>query len=154
VIRGTDTAIWRRIQLISFSVTIPKGQQDPTLRAKLRDELPGILAWAVEGCLRWQKEGLNPPTIVREATDAYRKEMNPIGAFVADCCVVAEEAQEGASELYQACRRWCEENGESPETQRTFGIRLTELGFATGQATRGTSKGRKVRYGLRLKRVA
>ncbi len=54
-VRGTDTGIWRRIKTVPFDVTIPKGERDPALLAKLRDELPGILRWAVEGCLLWQR---------------------------------------------------------------------------------------------------
>src|SRR5262249_15675522 len=44
VIWGTDHAIWRRIRLIPFTVTIPPDERDTTLPAKLRSELPGILA--------------------------------------------------------------------------------------------------------------
>ena len=58
VITGTDHAIWERIRLIPFTVTIPKEQRDTTLPDKLLAELPGILAWAVQGCLTWQQEGL------------------------------------------------------------------------------------------------
>jgi len=57
---GTDNAIWDRIRLIPFNVTIPPEEQDKNLTEKLEAELPGILAWAVEGCLAWQKEGMNP----------------------------------------------------------------------------------------------
>lgn len=58
VIRGTDQAIWRRIRLIPFTVTIPEQEQDPDLVRKLTAELPGILRWAVDGCLAWQRSRL------------------------------------------------------------------------------------------------
>src|SRR5690606_33658354 len=57
-IRGTDHAIWRRVHLVPFTVTIPDDQQDRDLPSKLRGELPGILAWCVRGCLEWQQIGL------------------------------------------------------------------------------------------------
>jgi putative DNA primase/helicase len=46
-IRGTDEAIWRRLRLIPFAVTIPEKDRDPRLGEKLLRELPSILQWAV-----------------------------------------------------------------------------------------------------------
>jgi len=80
-VRGTDTAIWRRIRLIPFTETIQPSEQDKKLPEKLRGELSGILAWVVEGCLEWQREGLQAPKEVRKATGQYRSEMDVIGAF-------------------------------------------------------------------------
>jgi len=82
VIRGTDHAIWRRIRLVPFSVTFPEKKQDKNLLAALKDEYPGILNWLIEGCLRWQTEGLGAPPAVREATEKYRTEMDVIGSFL------------------------------------------------------------------------
>ena len=64
LIRGTDHAIWRRIILIPFDVTIPPEQRDKKLAEKLCKELPGILNWAIKGCLEWQEHGLVPPSAV------------------------------------------------------------------------------------------
>ncbi|HLI51013.1 MAG TPA: phage/plasmid primase, P4 family, partial [Thermomicrobiaceae bacterium] len=64
VIRGTDHAIWRRIRLIPFTVTIAEADQDKELPAKLRAEMPGILRWAIDGCLSWQRDGLGVPEAV------------------------------------------------------------------------------------------
>ena len=57
IIRGTDIGIWRRIMLIPFTATIPDETIDKNLKYKLRQELPAILNWAVEGCLMWYREG-------------------------------------------------------------------------------------------------
>jgi len=62
VIRGTDDAIWRRLRLVPFVVTIPEEERDKTLPDRLRDELPGVLAWAVQGCLEWRPKGSACPT--------------------------------------------------------------------------------------------
>jgi putative DNA primase/helicase len=110
-------------------VTIPEEERDPTLPEKLKTELPGILAWVVRGCLAWQREGLKPPAEVTHATEAYRAEMDVLAAFMADCCVVHENARAKASELYQTYVQWCEDNGEQAENQRSFGMRLSERGF-------------------------
>src|SRR5215211_2988852 len=128
IIRGTDTAIWRRIRLIPFTETIPPAEQDKQLPAKLRSELPGILRWAVGGCLEWRREGLQAPEAVREATGAYRAEMDVLGAFLRECCELGPEYNVAAKDLYGAYKFWCEDNGERPETQRRFGSRLTERG--------------------------
>ena len=52
IITGTDTAIWERIRLVPFRVTIPPDERDTTLPDKLAGELPGILAWAVRAVSR------------------------------------------------------------------------------------------------------
>lgn len=126
-ISGTDYAIWRRIMLIPFSVTIKK----PIKRyiAKLKPELPGILNWAIEGCLEWQKKGLNVPEEVKLATQEYQAEMDILGDFVVDLCTIKPSARTTKTELYEAYEKWCNENKEQPVSKKTFGIRLTERGI-------------------------
>jgi putative DNA primase/helicase len=147
-IRGTDPAIWRRIRLIPWAVTIPPAEQDRKLAEKLRGELPGILAWIVQGCLQWQREGLQAPEEVRQATKAYRAEMDVLAAFLADCCVRHEDEEAFAGELWGAWKRWCEETGEQQGTQKRFGGRLAERGFLNHRDSR---TGRKVWSGLSLR---
>jgi putative DNA primase/helicase len=128
-IRGTDHGIWRRIRLVPFDVKIPEEEQDKRLAEKLKRELPGILAWIVRGCLEWQREGLGEPDEVKNATEGYRSDMDVLAAFIAECCVVAPNATAKATPLYNAYKAWCEESGEAHETQRRFGMRLTERNF-------------------------
>ena len=80
-IYGDDEGIWRRIRLVPWTVTIAK--KDKTLPEKLAAEMPGVLAWAVRGCLDWQKDGLGCSAAVEEATAAYRKESDPCAEFLA-----------------------------------------------------------------------
>jgi len=129
VIKGTDEAIWDRIRLVPFLVRIPPEEQDKHLRDKLIAEAPGILAWAVEGCLDWQRDGLGEPEEVKQATGAYRAEMDVLGGFITDCCVVREDASGTAKELYATYTRWCEDSGEKPISQIAMGKRLAERGF-------------------------
>ena len=133
VIRGNDLAIWRRIRLIPFTVTIPPEEQDRNLPDKLRAELTGILRWAVEGCLSWQKEGLGTPPDVTRATDSYRAEMDLLANFIADECVVSPTAHAGKEDLYGAFKKWAEENHEPVLTKRMIGMRLEERGFDSGR---------------------
>jgi putative DNA primase/helicase len=128
-IRGTDHAIWRRIRLIPFNVTIPALERIAHLDEELRAELPGVLAWAVEGCLAWQREGLGEPLAVKEATADYKDEMDMLGEFFADRCEVGEHYQATAGELFAAYESWCQSTGEPKQSQRWLGLRLKERGF-------------------------
>jgi len=144
-IRGTDDGIWRRVRLIPFEVQIPLAQVDKHLIDKLRAEMPGILAWMVRGCLDWQRQGLNEPATVIDATQTYREEMDFLADYLADCCEIAEDAHAPAGLLYQAFRQWCKERGEKEVTQRVFGTMLRERGFERVRKTAGM-----VWYGVRL----
>lgn len=139
VIRGTDHAIWRRIKLIPFEVTIPEEEQDKELIEKLKDELPGILNWAVRGCLEWQEYGLEIPEKVKLATDAYKSEMDILQAFINDCCIVGPDYEATAKALYKEFSSWCEENGERAWKQTAFGIRLRERGFDNKRRRKGVA---------------
>jgi len=146
-IRGTDNAIWRRIRLIPWSVTIPPAEQDKKLPTALRHELSGILAWIVRGCIAWRRQGLQAPDEVRKATGQYRAEMDVLAGFLAECCELDTGHWEYAKDLYECYKHWCDENGERPEPQRKFGGRLGERGF---QRDRGGSRGAGIWRGVRL----
>ncbi len=146
-VRGTEHAIWRRIKLVPFNVTIPPQEQDRHLLAKLREELPGILRWAVEGCLAWQREGLGDPSVVRTATERYRDEMDALAGFLDECVVLKASQRSGASVLYRTYVQWCERVGERSTSQRRFGQRLAERGFTK---SRSGSRGQYVWHGLGL----
>ena len=129
VIRGDDYAIWRRIRLIPFAVTIPPEEKDGKLPEKLRAEYPGILAWAVQGCLEWQRQGLNPPPEVLAATEEYKSEMDLIGKWIEECCITAPHATAKASALYGNYKRWVEDNGGFPLSSTKFGMKLGDRGY-------------------------
>jgi putative DNA primase/helicase len=131
VIKDTDSAIWERIRLVPFSVQIPKPERDKALDERLLAELPGILAWAVRGCLAWQQMGeLGEPSAVVEATAGYRSEMDSLGRFIEECCLVAPEVRVKAGALYERYKCWCVETGEHAMTLTAMGRALDERGFA------------------------
>jgi putative DNA primase/helicase len=111
IIKGTDNAIWRRVRLIPFDVVIPEAQRDKGLMSKLLEEAPGILAWAVRGCLDWQKSGLRAPDEVLAATEEYRHEQDVLGAFLDECCLVEPGLRDTARNLYGAYTQWAKDNG-------------------------------------------
>lgn len=137
-IQGTDLAIWRRIRLIPWTVTIPESDQDKELTSKLKIEWPGILVWAVQGCLNWQKEGLTAPVEVIAATASYRREMDILGDFFDNCIETESNNTVTVKELYDSYVSYCEANGESIKERlgkKKFGIRVSERGFDQFSAT-------------------
>lgn len=155
-IKGTDHGIWRRIRLIPFAVTIPEEEQDKNLLDKLRAELPGILTWTIKGCLGWQQLGLGMPCEVKNAIENYRAEMDVIAGFIEECCHIAPYANVQASAIYEAYKKWCNENGEEAYVQRKFGGALSERGYHRERGTGGrwTWKGIGLievpKYGVRV----
>ena len=138
-VRGTDDAIWRRIRLVSWPVTIPPSEQRRQLLAELRAELPGVLAWIVRGCLDWRHQGLRPPAEVEIATVEYREDMDVLASFIADCCEPTVDGWTYARDLYLTYRWWCTETGERPETQKRFGRRLRHRFVARKGGARGAA---------------
>jgi putative DNA primase/helicase len=120
---GDDDAIWRRLRLIPFEQTF-EGREDRHLSAKLRAELPGILAWAIRGCLDWQRDGLGEAGAVQQATHAYRADEDTIGTFLADCCSEGAGRAETAA-VRAAYASWCERNGERPVSSKALTQMLT-----------------------------
>ncbi len=140
-IRGTDYAIWRRIRLIPFDVRFTDdgpNRKNPNIERELMTELPGILAWAVQGCLDWQRHGLKAPDAVTKATAGYQGDMDLLAAWIADCCVIDKTTKAPKKLLYESYCAWCEANGERPETQRKISQRLQERGFTEHKGGAGT----------------
>lgn len=135
VIKGDDEGIWRRIRLVPFNVTIPKENIDKHLPEKLHAELPGILRWAVDGCLKWQREGLGEPTTIKNATNAYKDEMDLLSNFINDACVVHPEAKIKLNDLYKEYLAYCEENSETPLKKVKFSNRLVMRGIEKKKST-------------------
>jgi len=134
IITDTTLSIWRRVKLIPFTVTIPNKEMDPDLPAKLESELLGILAWAVKGCLEWQKYGLAEPKAVTNATSDYRHEQDVLGDFIEDCCLLLPTAAVSKHELKIAYETWCNNAGSQPASQKTFRARLIERGITEGKS--------------------
>jgi len=145
-LRGVDEAFRRRIHLIPFGVTIPEAQRDLGLLDKLKAEWPGILAWAIEGCLKWQANGLNPPAAVRDATAEYLEAEDTINLWLEEHCERSPNAWELSSVLFESWKGYAEQCGEPPGSRKRFVPMLEAKGFKLER----TNKGRGVR-GVRLR---
>ena len=129
---GDGHGIWRRLILIPFDVIVKEENIDRNLPAKLREELPGILNWAIKGCLKWQEDGLKTPDKILNAIKEYKSEMDTIQNWMDDCWKEESlpNAQIKASNLYLSYKKWVEVNGEFfTLSQRMLGTKLKERGF-------------------------
>ncbi len=142
---SVEEAFWRRFIMVPFPVSIPDHLKDRKLSEKFIHEAPGILAWAVRGCLLWQKEGLKPPSASRAMKEEYQDDMNILSEFFKTCCIVHKKAKCTTKALYEAYTDFCEKNSDNPIKKRTFGIALREHGYQSWRS--GTSRGW---IGLRL----
>lgn len=148
-VRTTDHGTWRRQKLVPFTVQIPKSEQDKQLPHKLAAEFPGILRWAVEGCLAWQREGdLGEPKVVREATEAWREESDSLGAFLAAECELGEGFKAEAAGLFAAYQRFAVDTDADLMSKQAFGRRLTERGMVSER-----TKAARMWAGLKLKPI-
>ena len=126
IIRGTDDGIWRRLVLIPFDVQIPEEKVDKDLKYKLLREAPAILNWMAEGAYMWMQEGLAMPEKLKEASKAYRNEMDVIEQFIEDECKRVDDGKEKAHELYELYKKWADDNGNYKMSNKDFGIKMKE----------------------------
>lgn len=136
-IRGTDEGIWRRIKMIPFMQQFTGDRCDPGLASKLRAEYPGILSWIARGLTMYRKDGLKVPETVSAATNDYRGEMDALGMFLEDCCVVGDAYKCTVADMYRTYKSWAEHNGEYLLSHRRFGIELASRDFRRLKGTGG-----------------
>lgn len=146
-LRSVDEAIRRRLHLIPFTVTIPPDERDELLAHKLKDEWPGILAWAIEGAVEWGMTGLQPPERVREATETYLSEEDAFIAWAEECCERDPNSWEKTSDLFRSWKCWAERSGEQVGSQKAFSQTLASRDFKREKRRDGRGF-----YGLRIRR--
>jgi putative DNA primase/helicase len=133
-VRGQDEGIWRRLLMLPFKTFIPDGRRDRHLKQKLLAERVGIFNWMLDGFRLWREQGLNPPAAVKEATEAYRAESDPIGQFMEQATVRREGGIIPAADLYVAYQAWCSANGLEPVSKNLLGRRVRDKGYVSEKA--------------------
>ena len=136
---------WRRVRLVPFDQTFTP---DSSLEGQLRDEAPGILAWAVRGCLVWQKKGLGHPARVQQATADYEADSDPLRAFIEEACEPVAGAEIAASDFYDHYKGWAERQGLGDRERLSatmFGRRMAERykrrKTSSGAVNKGIARG-------------
>lgn len=128
--RDDDSGLWRRIRRLPFEHVIPECERDPDVKIFLTDPKhggPAVLAWAVQGCLTWQKHGMGFPNLVRTKTEQLRVEYDPIADFITDYCVLKEGVDSRVKELHSAYMEWAKEAGVNPISGTALGRRMSVL---------------------------
>ncbi|MGA8955257.1 MAG: phage/plasmid primase, P4 family [Pseudolabrys sp.] len=128
-LRSVDEAIRRRFHLLPFDVTIPVEDRDKHLNERLCVEWPGILAWAITGCVQWQQRGLAPPDSVLRATAAYLDAEDAIAAWLDESGVRDPNAWETTKMLFTSWKLWTEQTGEYTGTMKRFVQNLESRGL-------------------------
>lgn len=128
-----DQAIWRRIHVIPWAVSIPEEERDGQLQQKLISlESPGILNWIVQGALAWRDEGLNKPEPVTQAGSEYRHSEDSVRQFIEECLRVVEPQVRGvnrdATTIWSAYEEWRRMNGREYLKQKTLTSRIQTHG--------------------------
>lgn len=146
---GDDDGIWGRMQALPFSHQLKK--VDPHFMDKLKSELPGILAWTVEGAKQYYATGkLNPPKEVVEATILMRAEADPYSTFIKERCIRGQDLWAEKSHLYNVWVEFCRERDLSPGSHDKFGKTLNSMGIKGGTKREGGEL-LTVRFGVALK---
>jgi putative DNA primase/helicase len=150
ILRDVTPAIKERLHLIPFRVQFDGERRDADLLTKLIAEWPGILAWAIEGCLMWQAiGGLNPPVAVQDATGQYLAEQDVFEGFIFECCTRDGGAFERTSTLLTRFNEWVVGKGETPRSDYDFRKALESRGFVPGKYPRANDRS-PIMKGLRL----
>jgi putative DNA primase/helicase len=102
-------------------------KKDGELKDKLMKEAPGILAWLVKGCLLYQRQGLNRPHIIKQATQEYRNEEDIYAQFIEEYCNKLLDGRVRAFEFFKAYEQWCGQNGYKPDESTDFGIKMKRI---------------------------
>ncbi|MBI4612415.1 MAG: hypothetical protein HY720_02290 [Planctomycetes bacterium] len=137
-ILGTDLGIWRRIQLVPWTVTIPEEEWDLALATKLREEAGGILAWVVAGAVEYLRDGLRPPKAVQVATCDYRQGEDVLGEFLQEHVVESSMAFLASKPLHARFLEWAAEQGiTQPWGQKTLTRKLKDRGWKYSTSPRG-----------------
>ncbi len=149
-IRDDDDGMWDRMRRIPFTHVPP--ERDPVIRRILCDPPSSgaaILAWAVQGCLAWQREGLGTCRAVEASTLEYRQEMDVFGSFLEDACVLEPGARVERGELARAYQDWCRRNN----VRRVLAPREIADRLRERRVEEGKYGGARVWRGIRLVHV-
>jgi P4 family phage/plasmid primase-like protien len=143
----TDDAMWRRLRPIPL--TNKPERPDPSLKEYLADPegaLPAVLAWGVEGAVKYLTSGATDKlgwcTAVKDAHDVYKKNEDRIGAFLEEEARPEEHGSLQISALYSSYKNWSMARSERPLTQIAFQRKLSDRGIEIlGTGSRATMKG-------------
>ena len=117
VLRNVDDAARRRFNIIPFIHKPPA--PDRQLEEKLKAEWPAILAWAIEGAIDWQQNGLVRPAVVANATNEYFTEQDLVRQWIEECCETGgRNICDTTAALFASWSAYAQASGEKPGTKK------------------------------------
>ncbi len=144
-----------RIWVIPFDRHFTLEERDITLKSSFNtDEAKSaILNWLIEGWILLQKEGMNPPQAVWDATQEYCGESDEIGQFAEDELVAEDTAEVRTAQVYERYKAWCSANGYRPMNNRNFKKAVARLGTIESKRPHDGGEKTTILLGYRLKEV-
>jgi putative DNA primase/helicase len=125
-LKGGDAAMARRMVLIPFLEKFEDHRKDATLPAKLRPEAPAVLAWLIDGAVKWHTDGLAIPHKVRDASAEYMAEHDDLALWIDECCRLEIGLMESGADLYGSFNIWKRDRGEHAPSQTAWGQRMAQ----------------------------
>jgi putative DNA primase/helicase len=135
-LRVVDPAMRRRFHILPFTQTPKKPDRKLTARL-INTELPGILHWAIEGCLEWQRVGLDRCGVVAKETAEYLHSQDMLAQWLEECCVKGSGVSESSSALFASWEKWCEDQGERPGSNKALTEQLLKIGMLRARSAAG-----------------
>jgi P4 family phage/plasmid primase-like protien len=137
--RDFSQALFRRALVLTFNREFSDADRDVKLAARLREELPGILSFALAGLARlYRFEAFTVPDSSKEAARAWRAEADQISQFVEEACETGPDMESETGALYQAYRSWATSAGiQRKVSHKSFTTRLEARGFRRSRGKGG-----------------
>ena len=126
-LRNVDDAARRRFNVVPFLHR--PAAPDPQLTEKLCKEWPGILRWMIDGCLAWQRDGLQRPKAVLDATAEYFAEQDLLTQWVEECCETGAGFGETSGKLFASWRTFALDRSDEAHNAKWLGSMLERHGF-------------------------
>ena len=128
-----EEAMWQRVILIPFELSFIDDPQkpyhrkrDPHLKEKLLKEKSGILAWLINGYFEYQRDGLNPPDIIFDQINQYKKDEDSVQTFIKECCTKDDDSFTNSTDLYKAYKGYCKDHDLIIDSHTKFGSKISE----------------------------
>jgi len=125
-----DEAMRRRFHVVPFEAEVTPEARVRDMAEMLREEWPGILSWAIGGCLDYiKRDGLDPPEKVLAATAHYLQSQDVLHEWLEDACDLGPEYWETPRLLFNGWRSWAKAANEPIGKLKDFKARMESAGF-------------------------
>lgn len=141
-INDPSSGVFERLLILTFDCPIPEDKRDPHLEDKIKKEIEGVLAWAVEGARQLYELNGNWPKVQSsvDAIERYKLDENPVHDFLDESGMV-EAAPTGSISIEELTRLFNEYHSGKEWTKKAIRQRVEALGYIKVRV--GTKRGIK-----------